>query len=225
MKVLSYRSTSPFDNRGDDGSPSISPSTSRGTMPFNNVPTIQDLMSGNIRIEDYNPHAQGDWASGEDVEKDYKEKGDDYKRRERDSEILSGLLRDVVKTPQKWQVKIPGGTKTFMSFDLARKYTRERNIPFAYVQRIAQNNISTEKERIEVIADSIGKTLMVQSVNAEQGVMDTGSAFCVAPNYFITCAHVVRNYNKNKETSTDYFSKSIINLVLGGKKTEAFMFP
>jgi len=216
----------PFDNRGEDGLPSISPSTSRGVMPFNNVPTIQDLMRGNIKIQDYNPHSQGDWAPGEDVDKSYREKGDDYKRRERDVEILSALLGNQFITPQKWMVKVPGGTKTFMSFELARKYTREKNIPFSHVQRVAQNkkdSLSSEQSRIDVIANSINKTLMVQSINVSRGVIGTGSAFCVAPTYFITCAHVLNHYNKNENIGEDYFFQSKISLIQRGQKTEAFV--
>ena len=226
MQIISYRSTMPFDNRGENGLPSISPSTTKGIMPFNNVPTIQDLMRGNIRIQDYNPHSQGDWSPGEDVDKNYREKGDDYKRRERDAEILSVLLGNQFITPQKWMVKVPGGTKTFMSFELARKYTREKNLPFSHVQRIAQNkndSLSREQSRIEVIADSINKTFMVQSINISRGVVGTGSAFCVAPTYFITCAHVLNHYNKNEDIGEDYFLQSKVNFIQRGEKTEAFV--
>jgi hypothetical protein len=58
-------------------------------MPFLNVPTIQDIIEKKINIKDYNPHMQGDWAPGEDVDKNYREKGDDYKRAERDLDILN----------------------------------------------------------------------------------------------------------------------------------------
>jgi len=214
----------PFDNRGSDGLPSISPSTQRGVMPFNNVPTIQDIMNGNINIRDYNPHAQGDWAPGEDVDKNYRENGDDYKRQERDSDILANLLDNCVKTPQKWQVKVPGGTKTFISFELARQYTREKNLPFSYVQRIAQVvQNPQEQDRIKVISDSIGKTFMVDSVNIVDGVRETGSAFCVAPTYFVTCAHVLKKYNKNLSIDKEYFSSPLVSLVSRGQKTEAFV--
>jgi serine protease Do len=80
-----------------------------------------------------------------------------------------------------------------------------------------------EQQRIDVIADSLEKTLMVESVNVNQGVRDTGSAFCVAPTYFITCAHVIRSYNKNQEIGTEYFSDSMVYLIYGDQKKEAFL--
>jgi hypothetical protein len=223
MQILSYRSTMPFDNRDRAGNPSISPSTQKGVMPFLNVPTIQDIIEKKIDIKDYNPHMQGDWAPGEDVDKNYREKGDDYKRAERDLDILNFMLQQRDTVPQKWMVKLPGGSKTFMSFDLARRYTRENNLPFSYVRRIAQTVNPQEQLRVDVIADSLEKTFMVESINTVQGVRDTGSAFCVAPTYFITCAHVIRGYNKNEEIGLDYFDSSVISLIYGNQKIGAYL--
>jgi S1-C subfamily serine protease len=225
MKILSYRSTMPFDNRGTDGSPSLSPSTQKGIMPFLNVPTVQDIIERKIDMKDYNPHSMGDWAPGEDVEKNYREEADDYKRRERDMGILKFMTEPRDKSPQKWTVKIPGGSKTFMSFELARQYTREKNLPFSYVRRVAQNTINNSQEqlRIDVIADSLKKTFMVESINVAQGVRDNGSAFCVAPNHFITCAHVIRSYNKMDDVGMDYFADAIISIIDGNRKSEAYI--
>lgn len=223
MKILSYRTTFPFENKGPDGSATLSPLTNKSIMPFNNVPTIQDLMEGRQKIEDVYPHAGGDWSSGEDISKSYREKGDDYKRLERDEEILRNMLTPTEKIRQKWEVKVPGGTKAFMSFDLARKYTRENKIPFSYVRRIAQNMNDTEESKVNIIADAISKTFMVESMNIDEGVQDTGSAFCVYPSYFITCAHVIKSYNKNNEVDKSYFSKSIVRLVREGRKYNAYV--
>lgn len=224
MKILSYRSTMPFENRGTDGSPYISPSTQRGIMPFLNVPTVQDIIENRIDLRDYNPHSQGDWAPGEDVSKSYKEKGDDYKRRERDLEIMDFMLQPREKFPQKWTVKVPGGSKTFMSFELARQYTREKGLPFSYVRRIAQVLPNRQEQlRVDVIGDSLDRTFMVESINLSQGVRDTGSAFCVAPTYFITCAHVIRGYNKMENIRIDYFADAKINLIDGNRKMEAYI--
>jgi S1-C subfamily serine protease len=224
MKILSYRSTMPFDNRGQDGSPSISPTTQKSVMPFNNVPTIQDILEHRINLRDYNPHSGGNWAPGEDIDKSYRETGDDYKRQERDLDILKFMTEPSIKNTQKWNVKIPGGTKTFMSFELARKFVREKNLPFSYIKRVAQNNaVQQEQLRINVIADSLEKTFMVQSINWNQGVQDTGSAFCIAHSYFITCAHVLRSYNKNNNIQKDYFSDSIPSLIYNNRKAETIV--
>lgn len=222
MQILSYRSTMPFDNRGSDGSPSISPTTQKSVMPFNNVPTVQDIIEHKIDLRDYSPHSGGDWAPGKDVDKSYKEEGDDYKRKERDLSILNFMTEVREKNPQKWMVKIPGGSKTFMSFDLARQYIRDKKMPFSYVRRIAQQIVNPQEQlRVDVIADSLEKTFMVESINMSQGVRDSGSAFCISPTYFLTCAHVIRGYNKNKEVGLDYFSDSMVSLIYGNQKIEA----
>jgi hypothetical protein len=225
MKITAYRSTLPFDNRGSDGIASISPSTQKGIMPFLNVPTIQDIVENKISLKNYNPHSGGSWAPGDDVDKSYRENADDYKRQERDLDILRFMSEPSQKAPQKWTVKLPGGSKTFMSFELARQYTREKGLPFSYVRRVAQNTVANppepEQRRIEVIADALDRTLMVESLNLTQATRETGSAFCVAPNYFLTCAHVIKSYNKNVKTQENYFSGTMINMIYGDQKTEA----
>jgi S1-C subfamily serine protease len=135
------------------------------------------------------------------------------------------MTEPTQKAPQKWTVKLPGGSKTFMSFELARQYTREKGLPFSYVRRIAQNTVVNPQEqlRMSVIADALDRTLMVESLNPAQAIRETGSAFCVAPNYFLTCAHVIKGYNKNAETPTNYFSGTMINLIYGNQKTEAYV--
>jgi len=227
MKILSYRTTMPFDNRGPGGSPVLSPPTERGVMPFNNVLTIQDIMEGKRSIDDLYPHTRGNWAPGKDVDKSYKDQGSDYRSRE---EYLGRLLRDkeieerlVSKdmSPQKWKVKVPGGSKSFLSFELAQRYVREKSIPFRYLSRIAQDRSRDEAERIEVIGDSINKTFMVESIDIEGGVKETGSAFCVGTNYFITCAHVLKNYNKNNLKNRLNFSNIYVNLIKQGNKYKA----
>ena len=218
----------PFDNRGIDGSPSISPSTQKTIIPFNNVTTINDLLNGGARIGDLYPDANGSWGKGEDSDSSFREKGNDYKREERDMGILNSFFEPREKIVQKWKVKVPGGSRTFMSFDMARKYTREKNLPFTYVSRIAQNlNPETlETDQTEVIADAMNKAFMVESIDTVGGVIETGSAFCVHSGYFITCAHVIKRYNKNKQigqVNLEYFTKTVVNLVQNGKKSEAYV--
>jgi S1-C subfamily serine protease len=224
MKIISYRTTMPFDNKGTDGGTYMSPPTQKSIMPFNNVPTIQDLLDGNRKIGDVYPHAGGSWSPGEDSEKSYKDEGDDYKRAERDQDLLKNMFKPREKTVQSWEVNLPGGKRKFISFELARKYTREKGLPFTYVRRVAQNLMpeqTEEDQRLNIITDSMDKTFMVQSVAPNSATIETGAAFCVFSNYFITCAHVIKSYNKNLEIGKDYFSKSIISLTHNSKKFHA----
>lgn len=209
----------PFDNRGSGDIASISPTTPKSIMPFNNVPTIQDIMNGDTRIRDVYPHAGGDWSPGEDTAKNYHEKGDDYKRRERDWDILSRLLDGGERPSQEWKVKVQGGYRTFMSFELAQQYVREKKLPFSYISRIAQK--TENRNGVDIVAESINKCVMVESIDLQAAIQETGSAFCVSPNKFITCAHVIKKYNKNQNVDQGYFDGATISLVQFGKKYEA----
>jgi len=214
MKIA-QRTSMPFDDRG-----SISPPTSKSVPPFNNVPTIEDIINGDISIRDYYPNAGGEWSPGQDTSKSYKEEGNDYKRVEKDWGILNKLLDGGERSNQKWKVRVPGGFRTFMSFDLAQQYIRSRNIPFSYVQRVAQKNTS-EDTRIETIAESINKCVMVESLDYKNGLSETGSSFCVFPNHFLTCAHVIKKYNKNEEVDISHFDGAIVNLIQFGTRYKA----
>lgn len=218
MKIA-YRSTMPFENRDTRGNPSISPSTNRSVMPFNNIPMITDILNGDVKIRDVYPNAGGSWGNGEDLEGSYRETGDDYKRDVRDMDILNSFLAPTRQEIQKWKVKIPGGSKTFMSFDLAKKYTREKGIPFSYISRIAQTN-NSQQDKTHIIADALNKTFLVESIDPTRNVIENGSAFCVGNNYFISCAHVIKSYNKNKYIDQEYFMGTIVNLIHNGLRHE-----
>ena len=124
------------------------------------------------------------------------------------------------RSNQKWKVKVPGGYRTFISLEMAQQYIREKKIPFSYVTRVAQKNLSPDNN-IETIADSINKCVMVESVNIQEGLKETGSAFCVFPNQFITCAHVIKRYNKNQNIEPSHFAGAIVDLVQFGQRRKA----
>jgi len=211
----------PFDNRGPNGMPSLSPTTNKSVMPFNNVPTIQDILDGKVKIEDIYPHARGNWAPGKDVSKSYKDTGDDYKRKERDLDILNNMLGSVPPPPQKWKVKVPGGSVSFISLDLAQKYLRRNKLSLKYLSRVAQNH-DNSMSRLEIIADSLSKCFLVESLSPSDDIKEVGSAFCIEKNHFITCAHVIKKYNKNNDIFIeDFGSDVIINLFQHGKWHQA----
>ena len=211
-----------------DGDPVLSPATQKSVMPFNNVRTIQDVLNG---IPYNELHGGGNWSSGEDIEKSYKDKGSDYKsraqfleREKRDKEIAEKLL-DLRNTKlEKWRVKVPGGSKYFMSLEMAQKYIRDNNLPYSYLTKMAQNASKNEAsvDRIDVITNSIGKCYMVESIDPVSGLKETGSAFCVKLNYFITCAHVIKNYNKTEDLNELGFGSDVyINMVQNGNRFNA----
>lgn len=223
MKIIAQRTSMPFDNRGLTGSPYLSMPTQKSVPPFNNVPTIQDITNHTTNIRDVYPHAGGDWSPGEDSSKSYREKGDDYKRQDKDAQIIANMLDKGREPQQQWKVKVKGGSKSFISLNLAEKYLRDNNLPFSYIARVAQVKQNTQDDRVDVIADSLNKTFMVESINTTRGIKEVGSSFCIAPYYFLTCAHVIRSYNKNAEIKSETFLNATVNLVRGDTKYKAIV--
>jgi len=219
MKIISYRTTMPFDNRSDGQGASISPESGKSTMPYNNIVTIQDILNGDNQ---YNTlHGGGSWSPGEDTFTSYKETGDDYKRREtdldrwkRDEDIAQRLLGNQINPLKaEWKVKMDGGSIYFVSFELAQEYLRKNNLPFKYLSKIAQNQ-SSIKNAVGLVSDSLNKCFMVESIDLVRGVKETGSAFCVKKNYFLTCAHVILKYNKYEEVNEQNFMNKNISVNL-----------
>jgi len=214
-KAISF---TPFDNRTENGQPSIGPSTKKVIVPTNNVHTIQDVLNGRPYKM---PGAGGSWGEGENSQPgSYKSEGDDYKREAKDFEILRNMLGVNPFISEVWRVKVPGGSKDFTSFHMAEAYSeklRGKGIGSTYVTRVAQSNNKTR-----IITESLEKTFMIESINVGEGVKETGSAFCVAKNYFVTCAHVIKNYDKNNpKNAFDYMDDIFVNIYFGGTARRA----
>lgn len=209
----------------------LSPATERSVLPTANVITIQDILNG----KQYKlPGAGGDWSSGEDTQKDYNVESDDYKRQERDIELIQKMLNHQGEHKEElWEVRVPGGKKTFVSQNAANEYKQkleQKGLPVKWVTRkkMAQVEAQIEKDtgndKVELVAEALKKTFMVESINMQEGMKLNGSAFCVAPNYFLTCAHVVKKYNKNlqKKLDSDEISATIqLSLIQLGQKYPA----
>lgn len=178
----------------------LSTPTNKSVVPTNNVTTIQDVLDGRKYTI---PGGGGDWSPGEDVSKSYKDEGTDFKRKERDLEIMMNITDPKNTQPQEeWKVKVPGGTRVFPSFALVQRFKqkmREKGVPVKWVARVAQNN----QDKIQVVSSSLKKTFKIESVDTYHSVKETGAAFCISNNHFLTCAHVVVNYNKNIDSEID----------------------
>jgi len=181
----------------------LSPATDKSRMPFNNVHTIWDVLTG----DPYKlPGQQGDWGDWSRDEESqpgsYKEDGDYYKRRERDLDIFRNLSNMPEERGEVWKVKVDGGYKTFPSLELAQQYRRkmkDKGIFVSWIARTAQK--TNEVNHVDL---ALNKTFLVESKNFESNIQESGSAFCVSPGHFITCAHVIKNYNKNTESDLDF---------------------
>lgn len=213
----------------------LSPATNKSVIPTNNVVTIQDVLDGR---KNWVPGGGGDWSTqwGDDNGKSFKPEGDDYKRETRDLDIMNRMVNQIPVSvypnynEQKWEVKVPGGKRIFPSQNLARQFSRkmiEKGIPVSSVSRVkmAQNELKENSEdRVKLVAKAMEKTLMVESVNLLKGEKLNGATFCLAPNYFITCAHVIQSYNKNEEKEFDLssiYQNNKIFLIRGNEKFPA----
>ena len=231
MKILRARTFMPEIIAPGTG---LTPPTEKSVIPTNNVFTIQDVMQGKkYQI----PGGGGDWSTqwGEDNGGYFKPEGDDYKREVRDMDIMNKMMTPPVSVhpnygEQSWEVKVPGGRRIFPSQNLARQFSRkmmEKGIPVDSVSRIkmAQQELKENSEdRVNLVSKAMQKTLMVESLNLLEGEKLNGATFCLAPNYFVTCAHVVQHYDKNKEEQLDLSSiyESIkVYLVRGNEKFPA----
>jgi len=197
----------------------LTPTTNKSVIPTNNVHTIQDVMDGrSYKV----PGAGGSWSEGEDVTNSYMEEGGDYKREERDFAIINKLLTPREDQSEKWKVKLPGGSKTFPSFDLAQKYRermRQKGIPIKWVSRVA-----AKQDRVQVVSSSLKRTFKVESIDTYNSIKETGAAFCVAPYYFATCAHVIVRYDKSLDSEfdiDDYKDRLHVFIIQNGHKVPA----
>lgn len=200
----------------------LSPATKRSVVPTNNVTTIQDALDG----RQYKlPGGGGDWSSGhgEDVSKSFKDDGADYKRQDRDLDILRKLMTPQQPKEEVWEVRVDGGTKTFMSFELANEYKKklkDKGVNMKYLRRTKMSQ-KESPNKVDLVAKTLEKTFMVETLNLREGIRMNGAAFCIAPSLFITCAHVIKKYNKNVEKEIDFSKLSDIikvSLMREGRK-------
>ena len=224
--IKQARTFLPFHGtRDEQGNPVLSPPSDLSRIPANNVYTLQDIVFDGRKYR--LPGMGGEWGKGDDSKPaSYKEKASDYKMREK---YLSDLRRDrdefmvgnfVSSNPhtERWNVITEGGVREFNSFPLAQLYMekmKQKGVDKVYINRVAQ---SQTKSRVQVIAESINKCFMVESRDISSGTIETGSAFCVYPKMFLTCAHVIEKYDKNKIVDTSRFNKSLnVRLIQDGR--------
>lgn len=224
MKIIKKAiSFTPFDNRGYGNGAVLGPPTQRSVIPTNNVHTIQDVLDG--RKYDY-LHGGGSWSSGEDVSTSYREEGSDYKRQERDLDILREMSLPPSEPPQKWKVRVKsmdgmgGGSKIFPSFNSAQRYKKrleDKGVKFVYLSRVAQRSSG----RAQLVSDSMEKTFLVESIDLKDGVKEVGSAFSVGNKHFVTCAHVIKEYDRTKGQNLVEFYYATVYVVHENKRIKA----
>lgn len=199
----------------------LSGTTDKSVMPFNNVHTIWDVLTGDQYTLPGAGGSWGDWDHPDGSEQgSYKPSGDLYKRRERDLDIMRNLMNIPNKDREIWKVKVKGGYKEFPSLEAAQEYRRkmeEKGIFIPWVSKVAQS----KQDWVDV---SLEKTFMIESLNFSENTKETGSAFSIGNGYLLTCAHVIKKYNKNTESTLDfskYEAMIRVIVVADGKRVEA----
>jgi S1-C subfamily serine protease len=211
---LSYRTTTPWE----DGA--ISPLTdkSRAVPLFGDTPLIQDIIEGKgTKINDI--HSRGQWAMDrdEDVEKNYREEGDEFMLRHRLLEDRARALSKNVPKKYRWYAEMEDGTELeFFDEDTAIKTLDSSKRPYRRLfRRLAQVS-----QRPDIIAKALESCVVVESISTD-GTMEIGAGFCVAPGIFVTCAHVIRRYDRASMPSGGFGGNFTIMLKMREKKAPA----
>jgi len=184
MRKSAYRTTTPFDG-------GLSPLTNKsGVVPlFGDTPLIQDILRGNPDGgRNYQLSGGGDWSHG-DEQKNYREKGDDYKIKQKIQEALN-RHRGRNKPEEKWiATDFEGKRHVFPSYEAIQRRLRTDGAVFREIVRVAQANTP-------LTSQTLAASVMVESISPDQKTKEVGAAFCIGKGLFFTCAHVIKRYNK-----------------------------
>lgn len=182
---IAYRTTTPFQG-------GLSPTTpkSTGVPLFGDTPSLQDLSFGGGSKNDL--HGRGSWGEGEDVDKSYREQGDDYRVDVKIKDIINRLRSRPKSRKEKWILEDASGKeKEFSSHFELQRYLRQTGLSFNRVRtKIAQ------VETADVVNQALSATVMIRSVSRETNSMEIGSGFHIGNGLYLTCAHVIKKYNK-----------------------------
>ena len=184
MQKNAYRTTTPFDG--------LSPTTNKSTVTplFGDTPLIQDILQNNPNGgRDYELYGGDDWSEDEYLSKSYRDRGEDYKI---ESKIAEMIKRDPSRMKDELWVAIDHDNKRhhFTTYEALQRKLRNGNFTFKSVSKLAQKNNFVEQ--------SIQSCVMVESVAPNNLTKEIGAAFGIGNGLFITCAHVIQRYDKNK---------------------------
>lgn len=186
MIKVSFRSLTPFEGSGKSDLVTFAP-------VFGGTPSFEDILRNqNIPLND--THTR-DWNPDDDLDHSYLT-DPNYKFQERLRELIN---RTVPVRGEKWEaVDRHGKRHKFDSLDLANQEAREKGIRWKSVMRIAQtiSPTQTSNATTDVIAKAARSCVLVRSNPADGSEKKVGSGFYIGNDLFITCAHVIKSYNK-----------------------------
>jgi len=190
MKKVSYRTSMPFDG-------GLSPLTdrSRAVPLFGDTPLIQDIMNGEVsKITDVRSRGEWAWGRDKDVDKSYREQGDEFMMDDKLLQLDKQRAVQKMDSDRQWVVEFEDGTTmSFPDKETAIRKLEEIKKPYTRIfQKTAQAATDTGPEKV---AKGLNSSVMVETTG-EGGVREVGAGFCLGQGIFITCAHVVKRYNK-----------------------------
>jgi len=190
MHKIAYRSITPFEGSGKGNMVTAVP-------VFGGTPLFQDIIDAHEDIRSNDIHGRGDWGAGEDEDPYYREDAGDYKLQERLREVLERLKQRGPR--ERWDATDEDGkTHRFDSLEHSQHHGREIGKGWKTVTRMAKVAQSQEDDqRTMYVATALQACAMVESVPRD-GQAELGSAFSIGNGRFITCAHVVKRYDRAK---------------------------
>lgn len=169
---------------------------SRAVPAFGGTDLIQDIINFD-RGKRVDIHGRGEWAEdrqthNKDVDKHYREEGDEYALTKRLQEKHRRDSADNLKPAEElWVAHMPGGKElVFPSYEVAIGELRKRNLP----SRILERRFAQAVSGTDVIATALRSCVIIRSSVGDS--TEIGAGFCLGNGIFVTCAHAVQRYDK-----------------------------
>ena len=137
---------------------------------------------------DFHLNGGDDWSDDDFISKSYREKGEDYKITAKIQEMLN---RDPSRLKEEHWVGVDYDNKRhkFPSYEALQRRIRKGDIVFRSVSKLAQEN---------AVAQSLKACVLIESIAPSGTSKEIGAGFAIGNGFFITCAHVIQRYDKNK---------------------------
>jgi S1-C subfamily serine protease len=181
-----FRSETPFEGSGHSDLVTAVPQ-------FGGTPSFEDIINRREDMPLNDAHARGNWNSDKDEEHSYLT-DPNYKFEEKLREMLE--RSKSVPPQEQWEAVDSEGKKyRFYSLNAANRKARENGVHWKTVRKIASRQVLASHSA-EIVAKAINACVMVRSVPNDGDRPELGSGFGIGNNLVVTCAHVIKRYNK-----------------------------
>jgi S1-C subfamily serine protease len=208
--VFAYRTTTPMEG--------LSPATDRSRFValFGDTPLILDILNHGAKDNDI--HGRGSWGAGEEHDPHFRESGEDYMREVEDSTTRM-LKRLRMRSPSRREIWVAidnrGKRYEFPTYEAAKmemdmRGLRPKRITRKFAQRIESNPVSR----------TLDACVQVRS-RAKNGAMEVGAGFGIGNNRILTCAHVLKRYDKMKLPASLESEIGLVHVLHKGHAAEA----